>query len=443
VVEPDVKTSKSQDADPLPAAACARLAFEGAPSGMALIGVESRRPGPIVEVNRAMAMITGREPADLLGRSFAEITDPADVDTDVELLDELLAGSIPAYAIEKRFLKADGEVFWGELDVSLIRDEETHEPRYLIAELADIDERKLIEDALHTSWDRFVGMFDDAPSGMGLASLGKRLIEINDTLCALLGYSEAELLGKPLTDFVVPDEQPAIERYLRELLDQEVRGYHVETRAVRGDGQEIWIELSVSLVHDYGGEPAYIFAQVRDISERKRIEAELEQGTLLDAATALPSRTLLFDRLGQARARLERNGAPFAVMFVRVEGHSEVETRFGRERAAGVLREMGARLVSALRAGDTVARYGSDEFVIVCEDLESEDEATVITERVLDLGRLTVGEGESCVETRVTVGFTVAATTDDDPALLVERADAAMHAARGESARYQEYCGSL
>jgi GGDEF domain-containing protein len=79
----------------------------------------------------------------------------------------------------------------------------------------------------------------------------------------------------------------------------------------------------------------------------------------------------------------------------------------------------------------------------VCEDLEANDEVRAIAERILVLGMFTVGEQESAVEISVTVGLTVAADSEDAPAALVERADAAMHAARGQGAGYQEYCDSL
>jgi PAS domain S-box-containing protein/diguanylate cyclase (GGDEF)-like protein len=428
------------DAD---AAARAHLAFEGAAIGMALLRVEEGGPGVITEANRAMSVITGREAADLVGRSIAELADPADADLDADLLKTLLAGGIPAYEVTKRFLKASGEAFWGELNLSLIRDSDNHTPVYLVAQLADITERRRVEDALRATSDRFAGIFDDAPIGMGLATLGKRWIQVNTALCATLGYSEAELLNKCVEDLIAPEEAETIQRYLRQLLEGEVLGYHVETRAVRADGQVVWVELSVSLVHNYDGAPSYVFVEVRDISERKRLEEELEQGTLLDATTGLPSRTLLFDRLEQACARLARHGSPFVVIFVRVDALDEVTANLGPERADAVLIEVGARLLAAVRSGDTVARYAADEFVIVCEDLEANDEVRAIAERILVLGMFTVGEQESAVEISVTVGLTVAADSEDAPAALVERADAAMHAARGQGAGYQEYCDSL
>lgn len=417
----------------------AQLAFEGAPVGMALVSLESDRAGVITDVNFAMSIITGRAASELVGLSIADITEPVDVDVDADLLRDLLAGEIPSYEVSKRFRRSDGTPFWGELSVSLIRDEHSHRPVYLVAQLADITERRRMEDALHVSHDRLASLFDEAPIGMGLATLDNRWIQVNQALCQTLGYSEAELLNERLEDMIAGDEVETVARYLHQLLAGDLAGFHVETRAARADGELVCVQLSVSLVHDYDGASAYVLVAVQDMSERKRLEEELEQGALLDAVTGLPSRALLLDRLEQARARLERTGSPFVVMFVQADRLDAVGARFGPERADAALRAMGARLLAAVRSGDTVARYSGDEFVIVCEDLENQDEARAIAQRALDLGRCTVGDGEAAVDIGLTVGLTVAADPDDSPAGLVERADAAMQIAQGRRVDVQEY----
>jgi PAS domain S-box-containing protein/diguanylate cyclase (GGDEF)-like protein len=423
----------------------ARLAFEGAPVGMALVAVESGRPGPIAEANRALAVISGRSVDELVGTSLDEITHPDDVDLDADLAARLMGGEIPAYVVVKRLQLPDGQSFWAELSVSFIRStEEDASPSYLVFQIADVTERRRIEDALQVSREQLASVFDEAPIGMALATLDKEWIQVNDALCETLGYTESELIGKHLDDLIAPDEVDTIRRYLRQLHDGDVIGYHVETRALRADDEQIWIQLSVSLVHNYEGVPTYILAEVQDISERKRLEEELEQGTLLDAETGLPSRVLLFDRLAQAAAQLERTGAPFVVMFVAATGLDAVEERFGHDRSDRALRELSARLVAAVRVGDTVARYGPDEFVIVCEDVDGHAEAAAIAERVVELGQFSVREGQMGVPVSVVVGMTVAAEVGDAPAGLVERADAAMqNARRSDEGGYEEYCGSL
>jgi PAS domain S-box-containing protein/diguanylate cyclase (GGDEF)-like protein len=411
---------------------------------MALLSVDPSGETVIAEANRAMAKLTGYEPVELVGRSLADLTEPEDAEIDAELMAQLLAGRIPSYEIDKRFRGADGDLFWGELSVALIRsEEEGRQPLYLVVQLADVTERKRVDDAFQVSHDRLVSIFDEAPVGMALATLDCRWVQVNHALCQLLGHDEAALLRKPMTDLIVPEDAELVHRYLKQLRSGEVLGYNLETRAVRAGAHPIWIQLSVSLVHDYNGNPAYVFAEVQDVTERKRAEDELEQGMLLDAATGLPSRTLLFDRLEQAGSRLARTGTPFSVMFAEVVGLDVVAAERGQQRTQAALRELSARLLSAVRSGDTVARYGPDEFVIVCEDLESNDEAGAIAQRLVELAQFSVGGGDPEIDLALTLGLTVAAAGDDAPAALVERADAAMQTAKARGEAYLEFSDSL
>jgi PAS domain S-box-containing protein/diguanylate cyclase (GGDEF)-like protein len=425
-----IEPAAGTDADAQGGLARAGLAFEAAPVGMALVSVEPGREGEIIAANRAMAILSGRDERDLVGTRIGDLTYPEDADLDDDLEVQLLAGDIPSYEIEKRFQRADGQLFWGELAVSLIRAEDkTRRPLYVVVQLADVTERKRVEEALHASRDRLASVFEEAPVGMALATLDGRWLQVNEALCQTLGYADADLLDHRLTDVIGPEEAETVERYLRELLTDEVLGYQVETQAVRDDGEVIWVQLSFSMIHDYDGSRAYVFVELQDVSERRRLEEELAQGVLVDAITGLPSRALLFDRLEQARARLERNGVPFAVMFVALDGFAEVSVRLGAEHAEVALKDVAGRLLGAVRAGDTVARYSEAEFVIICEDLESAGEADLIASRIVEARAIRVGDLDDVVQLNLTLGVAVANESSDVTAALVERADAAMHAA--------------
>jgi len=422
------------------AASVAGLAFDAAPVGMALVSLED---GTITEVNPAMCTQAGRVASELVGLSIDDLTEPADVGLDAGLMRQLLGGHIPSYQVDKRFRRADGTSFWGELSVALIRGYETAEPLYLVAQLSDVSERRRIDDTVHDSRARLASVFDEAPIGMAIVTLDGRWIEVNAACCETLGYTEAELLNKRLGDLIDPEDLETVQRYLRQLFAGEVLGYHVETRAIRADGERIWVQLSVSLAHDSDGSPAYVLAEVQDVTERKRLEQELEQGALRDLVTGLPNRTLLFDRLDQVGDRQVRNGSTFAVIFVGVDGIDAVAAGFGRGRADAALREVAARLQAALRIGDSVGRYGPDEFVLVCDDLENDDDARAIVRRVLELGHISIGDGDSAVHVKVTLGLTIVSEAGESPSLLVERADTAMQIARRRGIPSQEYAASL
>lgn len=417
----------------------AMLAFEGAPVGMALVSLEPGNEGRITQVNRAMAVLTGLDVPQLTNMSLRELTHPEDADVDASLMEQLVADRVPSYHVDKRFRRGPGDFFWGELSVSLIRAARAGRPLYAVVNLADVTERKRAENALRESRERFASVFDEAPVGMAICTLEGRWLQVNPALCEILGYDEAELLGKTLDELIHRDDVETVRRYLRQLLAGEVAGYRVETRTVDAGSHVIWIELGLSVVHDYDGEPTYVVAELTDVTERKRVQEELERGAMRDELTGVASRPLLLDHLEQARALLDRTGVPFAVLLVTVDGLDEVNERFGRARGDQALREMAARLGAAVRGGDTVGRYGDDQFMLVCEYLESPDEAAALAARIVELGRLAVGVGKAEVALSVTVGVTVAADPHDPIATLVDRADAARQAAKREGAAFAEY----
>jgi PAS domain S-box-containing protein len=120
-----------------------RLAFDGTPIGMALVGPDGRW----LHVNSAICAIVGYSADELVRRTFQDITHPDDLDTDLGLMHQVLAGEIPSYSMEKRYFHADGHVVWVNLHVSLVRGVDGT-PRYFISQIEDVTERKQMEQAL-------------------------------------------------------------------------------------------------------------------------------------------------------------------------------------------------------------------------------------------------------------------------------------------------------
>jgi diguanylate cyclase (GGDEF)-like protein/PAS domain S-box-containing protein len=166
-------------------------------------------------------------------------------------------------------LRKDGSEFPIEMSLG-----ETHEngERLFTGVIRDITERKRTEDALREARDRFRSLFDHAPIGVAMVTLEGRYVQVNRSLCEILGYCEEELQSLTWQELTHPDDLAASSAYARRIVEGEFPRYHLEKRFLHADGHTVWASLSVSLVRDSEGEPLYFVSQIQDVTERKKVE---------------------------------------------------------------------------------------------------------------------------------------------------------------------------
>jgi diguanylate cyclase (GGDEF)-like protein len=178
-----------------------------------------------------------------------------------------------------------------------------------------------------------------------------------------------------------------------------------------------------------GMDTAQLCRSVRYAIERGRSELLLAQRALHDSLTGLPNRVLLLDRLGYALAQSERDDSSVGVFFLDLDGFKAINDRLGHLAGDALLRGMAGRLLAWVRPGDTVSRFGGDEFTVLVRDLEGPQRAAEIAERLTDAVRspLTV-EGEE-VSLTPSIGIAIGSGIHR-PEELIERADRAMYVAK-------------
>ncbi|HEX9313801.1 MAG TPA: EAL domain-containing protein, partial [Actinomycetota bacterium] len=281
--------------------------------------------------------------------------------------------------------------------------------------------------------------FDSAPIGMALVTREGCLLKVNRALSMLLGYTAPELLASTLRTLTNAADLGVELGYVEQLLAGRIRSYRIEKRFTAADGRDVWVSLSSSAVGDKA-EPDLLLWQMEDLTGWKRTEEDLMHRALHDPLTDLPNRSLLMDRLSQALARSGRRRSSVAVLFIDLDHFKLINDELGHDVGDQLLVTIAGRLLGVTRAQDTVARFAGDEFVMLCEDVEGEQAARAIGERVVRAVStpLTVKQGEAL--TTASVGIAMAAGSDDRPEVLVEHADRAMYRAKSlGGSRYEVF----
>lgn len=173
-------------------------------------------------------------------------------------------------------LTAKGTPKWWEVVVTPILNADG-QAEQLLSVSRDITERKQMELKINESEQRFRIAFNDAAIGMALISPEGTFLQVNRSLCEIVGYSEAEIKMIDFQSITHPDDLDANLSYVRQMLDNEICTYQMEKRYIHKCGQIVWILLSVSLVRDKLGKPLYFIAQIQNISDAKHREVERKQ----------------------------------------------------------------------------------------------------------------------------------------------------------------------
>ena len=287
--------------------------------------------------------------------------------------------------------------------------------------------------------DRFRSAFDYAAIGMALVSTEGRWLQVNRSLCQILGYAEEELL---LTDFLSvthPDDLPTALSNIGQLLKGKVAASQMEKRYIHKSGHEVWVHWSVSLVRDQYSKSVHLIFQIQDITDRKLAEQQLHHDAFHDALTGLPNRALFMDHLKLAIARSRRNtNTRFAVLYLDLDRFKVINDSLGHTIGDQLLVGIADRLKKNLRPGDTVARLGGDEFTVLIEDIADETESVQVAERVQKELSIPFNLSGREVFTTVSMGIAPSATGYERAEDILRDADTAMYRAKSMGkARYE------
>ncbi len=228
--------------------------------------------GCMTDANGTFLNMMGYSREDVNSRSLTwqKFTPPEYVEASLAEIEKFHAtGRVGPY--EKEYLRKDGTRLWLLFAGSSLGGDSA------VEFCVDISDRLSAQTALRESEERFRATFQQAAVGVALVNPDGRWLQVNQKLCDIVGYSREDLMSRTFQDITHPDDLDADLRYVRQMLDGEIKTYSIEKRYVRKDGSLVWINLSVALVRGDTGLPNYFISIVEDISERKRIGTELQQ----------------------------------------------------------------------------------------------------------------------------------------------------------------------
>ena len=308
--------------------------------------------------------------------------------------------------------------------------------------LRDISERKESEKQLRL----LKRSLESSYNGVVIADArahDQPIIYVNPAFERITGYSADEVLGRNCRFLQAGERDQAALEVIRYNLPRQDDA-HVVLLNYHKDGTPFWNDLYISPVLNECGELTHFVGVQNDITEERRYQAELSFNASHDLLTGLPNRSLLEDRLHQGCQISRRYRRSLAVMFIDLDGFKPINDSIGHHLGDQVLVEVAQRMSAQVRPGDTVARMGGDEFIVLLPDLAREEDVLQVAERLI--ASIACPYRVEGIDLHITasIGITLSDGGLEQPLQLIQQADLAMFKAKQEGRNnYQWYTNDL
>ncbi len=394
--------------------------FKALVSNAADIIVVADQDGIMQYVSPAFGRILGRSAEPYRNESLGHFMHPDDLERIAREFPPLLEDPSLVLTTPVRSRDADGR--WRHFEATITNRLDDPDVHGIVGNLHDITE-------LREAHERFRSAFENAPIGMAMADLEGRIIRANPAMGDIVGRLPADLVDVSVHDLTHPDDRESSRAEMRHLVSAGSTGYQIEKRYIHCDGHEVWVSVSVSCVQDEQGRPLYLIGQIEDVTERRALRERLAFAAIHDPLTGLPNRELFMDRLEVALRHAARGGHRVAVIFLDLDRFKLINDSLGHDVGDQALRAVAGRLTSVMRASDTLARFGGDEFTVLCDEITDENDAIEVAQRlVVVMGQpLTLESGEVFVS--LSVGIALSGEGESG-AVILRNADIAMYRAK-------------
>ncbi len=292
----------------------------------------------------------------------------------------------------------------------------------MVVTIRDVSESMRTDGALRMSEERYRLIVELGREGICMVDENENTTFANHALADLLDTTVSELLGSSLLDFIDVDDRA--EARIRIAGPNDDARTEQDLRIVTRQGRLVWARIRASAIRHHDGTYRGAIVFVTDVTERRALEQRLAEEARRDPLTGVANRKELFEVLSP----ILQNGSLTAALYVDLDGFKEVNDRFGHTLGDELLCTVAGRLRGAIRVIDTLARVGGDEFVVICRDLESTDEAVAIGERIREVLANPFGLAVGPVSVDASIGIAFGRGSDADD--LLARADQALYRAK-------------
>jgi diguanylate cyclase (GGDEF)-like protein/PAS domain S-box-containing protein len=313
---------------------------------------------------------------------------------------------------------------------------EIDDERFFTGIIRDVTEREHSRRRLEETEQRYRQLFEDSLDAVYVTDADGAIIEMNPAGLELFGYAPEEVGTIKAHDFYAdPADRLRFQRAIARRGN--VAGY--EERLRRKNGELFDALITATADRGTDGKVRGYKGIIRDITERKEFEDQLERRALHDPLTELPNRALFWDRLENAIGRAARHGEALAVLFMDIDRFKVINDGFGHIAGDRLLAAVASRLQAAVRYPDTVARFGGDEFIVLIESLTDPEGLRRVADRIVEVFKVPFSLSGQQVHVSTSIGMTMswAGEVGDETGRewgeeLVRRADRAMYRAKAQ-----------
>jgi len=377
--------------------------------------------GRTVEVNRALCRMLGYEPDEIIGRAPAEFAD----DDNRQALEVYLSDTGADAGVAEVVLKPNsGQPIHARVSASPLS-RKNGATAGAFAFVSDISDQKRTEFEL-----RYLSQaVEQSPASVIITNTSGHIQYVNSKFTDMTGYEPEEVIGASTKLLTSGFGSPKVHDDLWHTI-RAGKIWRGELHDRRKNGEFFWIDSAITPIRDDTGTITHYLAVQEDITIRKQYEEQLVQQANYDKLTGLPNRVLGADRLTKALQRSKRSATNAALLFIDLDGFKKINDSLGHATGDRLLQQTAQRLSQCVRATDTVARWGGDEFLIVLPDLATPESAELVAEKVLEVCSAPYQLDGYELSVTASIGISVCPLDGKDSTELMRNADAAMYAAK-------------